>query len=291
MNIAILSQKPALYSTRRLTDTARQRGHTAYVINHLHCKMVIEQNKPQIIYREHALSGIDGIIPRIGTSATAYGASVIQQFQMMKIPTTTSTDALLRSRDKLRSLQLLSMSGLALPKTVFTDYTKNVRSVIEAVGGAPLVIKLLEGTQGLGVVLAESISAAESIIEAFQKMKARIIVQEFVKEAEGKDIRAFVVNGKVVAAMRRTAKPGEFRSNIHRGATAEAMDLSELETHTALKAAEVMGLGIAGVDMLPSPRGPLVLEVNASPGLEGIEKATGVDIASKIIDYLEEKMG
>ncbi len=290
MNIAVLSQKPSLYSTSRLVEAGRQRGHHVRVINHLNCKIVIEKNQPQIMYRDRKLTDIDAIIPRIGASVTFYGAAVIRQFEMMNVVTATGSEALLRSRDKLTSLQLLSKSGLELPKTVFTNYTKNVKQFLRAAGEGPWVIKLLEGTQGLGVVLAETPSAAESVIEAFHKIKARIIVQEFIKECFGTDVRAFVVDGEIVGSMKRQAKAGEFRSNLHRGGSAEVITLTPEEEKAALIAAKVMGLDVAGVDILQSNRGPLVMEVNAAPGLEGIERSTGVDIAGKIVELLERKI-
>jgi ribosomal protein S6--L-glutamate ligase len=231
------------------------------------------------------------VIPRIGASVTFYGAAVVRQFEMMKVFTAIESQALIRSRDKLRSMQILSRAGLGLPKTIFMDYSKDTEGIIEAVGGPPVVIKLLEGTQGLGVVLAENKKAAQSVIEAFHGVKARIIVQEFIKEAKGADIRAFVVNGEVVGAMRRQARDGEFRSNLHRGGYATVVKLNRHEKHAAIIAAKKMGLGVAGVDMLPSKRGPLIIEVNSSPGLEGIEAATGVDIAGKIFKYIEEHAG
>ena len=289
MNIAVLSTKPSLYSTRRLVQAGRERGHNMRVINHLRCKLIIEKNNPHIFYHHRLLNNIDAIIPRIGASVTFFGAAVIKHFEMMDVVTATTSQGLLRSRDKLTSLQLLTTSGLEIPKTAFANYTKDVRQFIQSVGDGPWVIKLLEGTQGLGVVLAENMNAAESVIEAFDKIKARIIVQEFIKEAAGKDIRAFVVDGHIVGAMQRKAKEGEFRSNLHRGGTAELITLSEEEERAAKIAAYVMGLDVAGVDILQSNRGPLIMEVNASPGLEGIEGATKVNVAGKIIELLEEK--
>jgi ribosomal protein S6--L-glutamate ligase len=240
-----------------------------------------------VLYEGRKLDYFDAIIPRIGASVTFYGAAVVRQFEMMKVFTAVESQALIRSRDKLRSLQILSRAGLGLPKTIFMDYSRDTEGVIEAVGGAPVVIKLLEGTQGLGVVLAENKKAAQSVIEAFHGLKTRIIVQEFIKEAKGADIRAFVVDGEVVGAMKRQAKDGEFRSNRHRGGQATVVKLSRTEKHAAITAAKKMGLGVAGVDMLPSSRGPLILEVNSSPGLEGIEGATKINIAGKLIQYLE----
>ena len=287
LKIGILSRKGSLYSTRRLVEAARERGHEPEVIDHLKCNIIIEQKKPSVYYNGKYLDYFDGIIPRIGASVTFYGAAVVRQFEMMKVFTAVESQALMRSRDKLRSLQVLSRAGLGMPKTVFTNYSRDIDEIIEDVGGTPLIIKLLEGTQGLGVVLAKDENAAKSVIEAFNGLKARVIVQEFIKEAKGADIRAFVVDGEVVGAMKRHAKPGEFRSNLHRGGTAEVIKLKRAEKAAAILAAKKMGLGVAGVDMLQSKRGPLILEVNSSPGLEGIEKATGLDIAGRIIKYVE----
>lgn len=289
MTIAILSRDSNLYSTQRLRETGEKRGHTIEIIDHMKCVLFIEQKNPMVLYQGKRLDYFDAIIPRIGASVTFYGAAVVRQFEMMKVFTAVESQALIRSRDKLRSLQILSRAGLGLPKTIFMDYSREVEGVIEAVGGAPVIIKLLEGTQGLGVVLAENKKAAKSVIEAFHGIHARIIVQEFIKEAKGADIRAFVVNGEVVGAMRRQAKEGEFRSNLHRGGTAKVVKLNKQERHAAITAAKRMGLGVAGVDMLPSNRGPLILEVNSSPGLEGIETATQVDIAGKIFRFVEKK--
>ena len=287
MKIVILSQNPNLYSTKRLVEAGEKKGHEMLIIDHSKCNLVIEKKKPTIIYKGKEITGIDGVIPRIGASITFYGTAVVRQFEMMKVFTATESQALVRSRDKLRSLQILSRAGLGLPKTVFSNYSKNVSEVVEAVGGAPLVIKLLEGTQGLGVVLADNKNSAESILEAFNGLQARVIVQEFIKEAKGADIRVFIVDGIVVGAMKRQGKEGEFRSNLHRGGSANVIELTDEEENAAIKAAKSMGLGIAGVDLLQSARGPLILEVNSSPGLEGIENATGKDIATKIIKYVE----
>jgi ribosomal protein S6--L-glutamate ligase len=287
MNIAILSTGPKLYSTRRLKEAGEKRGHRVEIIDHMKCVLYIEKQNPVVLYQGRKLDYFDAIIPRIGASVTFYGAAVVRQFEMMKVFTAVESQALIRSRDKLRSLQILSRAGLGLPKTIFMDYSKDTEGIVEAVGGAPVVIKLLEGTQGLGVVLAENKKAAQSVIEAFHGLKTRIIVQEFIKEAKGADIRAFIVDGEVVGSMRRQAKEGEFRSNLHRGGTATIVKLTRTERHAAITAAKKMGLGVAGVDMLPSKRGPLILEVNSSPGLEGIEGATKVDIAGKIFQYLE----
>ncbi|TXK72459.1 30S ribosomal protein S6--L-glutamate ligase [Mesonia sp. HuA40] len=288
MNIKILSRNPNLYSTQRLVEAAKKRKHEVEIIDPLKCDIVIEKRKPNIYYKGKYLEHVDAVIPRIGASVTFYGTAVVRQFEMMNAFTTTGSEALLRSRDKLRSLQLLSKAKIGLPKTVFTNYSRDVEGVINQVGGTPLVIKLLEGTQGLGVVLAETKNAARSVIEAFNGLQARVIVQEFIKEAKGADIRAFVVDGHVVGAMKRQGKEGEFRSNLHRGGSAEIIELSDEEEVAAVRAAKAMGLGVAGVDMLQSSRGPLILEVNSSPGLEGIEKATNKDIAKSIIRFIEK---
>jgi len=287
LKIAILSRNRALYSTKRLIEAIENRGHKPLILDHLKCDIVIERDKPGIIYQGDELSEIDAVIPRIGASVTFYGASVVRQFEMMNIPTTVESQALVRSRDKLRSLQILATANVGMPKTVFTNYSKEVAKIIESVGGAPLIVKLLEGTQGYGVVLAPTKKAAESIIEAFHSMKARVIVQEFIAEARGADIRAFVIGNKVVGAMKRQGKEGEFRSNLHQGGTGRLINLSRNERAVAIRAAKAMNLNIAGVDMLQSSRGPLILEVNSSPGLEGIEKATKIDIAEEIIKYVE----
>ncbi|MGC1203394.1 MAG: 30S ribosomal protein S6--L-glutamate ligase [Flavobacteriaceae bacterium] len=287
MRIVILSQNPNLYSTKRLVEAGEKKGHEMLIVDHAKCNLVIEKKKPTIIYKGKEITDIDGVIPRIGASVTFYGTAVVRQFEMMKIFTATESQALVRSRDKLRSLQILSRAGLGLPKTVFSNYSKDVSQIVDAVGGAPLVIKLLEGTQGLGVVLADNKNSAESILEAFNGLQARVIVQEFIKEAKGADIRVFIVDGIVVGAMKRQGKEGEFRSNLHRGGNASVIELTDEEENAALKAAKSMGLGIAGVDLLQSARGPLILEVNSSPGLEGIEIATGKDIATSIIKYVE----
>ncbi|MBN2636479.1 MAG: 30S ribosomal protein S6--L-glutamate ligase [Prolixibacteraceae bacterium] len=290
MKIVILSRNPHLYSTKRLVQAGEKRKHEMLVVDHTKCDLIIEKKKPVVIYKGHPMEKVDAVIPRIGASVTFYGTAVVRQFEMMKVFTAVESQALVRSRDKLRSFQILSRAGLGLPKTVFTNYSRDVKNIIQAAGGAPVVIKLLEGTQGLGVVLAETSNAAESVIEAFNGLKVRVIVQEFIKEAKGADIRAFVVDGVVVGAMKRQAKQGEFRSNLHRGGTADIIELTEEEENMALKAARVMGLGICGVDMLQSAHGPLIMEVNSSPGLEGIEKATGKDIAKSIIRYIERNV-
>lgn len=288
--IAILSRNRTLYSTARLVEAIEKRGHQAFVLDHLKCDIVIEKDRPSIFYMGEKVEGMDAVIPRIGASVTFYGAAVVRQFEMMKVVTATGSQSLVRSRDKLRSLQILARAGIGLPKTVFTNYSREVKKIIESVGGAPLIVKLLEGTQGYGVVLAPTRKAAESIIEAFHSLKTRVIVQEFIAEAKGGDLRAFVIDGKVVGAMKRQGKDGEFRSNLHRGGSGEIVTLTRDERNTALTSARAMGLSIAGVDMLQSSRGPLVLEVNSSPGLEGIEKATGRDIAGKMIDYMIDRI-
>lgn len=290
MKIVVLSRNSKLYSTKRLVEAGEQKGHEMHVFDHLQCDIVIEKKKPTLFYKGVQVEGVDAVIPRIGASVTFYGTAVVRQFEMMKVFTTTESQALVRSRDKLRSLQILSRAGLGLPKTVFTNYSKDIDQIIDKVGGAPCIIKLLEGTQGIGVLMAETKNAAASVLEAFQGLKARVIVQEFIKEAGGADVRAFVVDGVVIGAMKRQGKEGEFRSNLHRGGTASLIELSEDEENAALKAAKSLGLGIAGVDMLQSHTGPKIMEVNSSPGLEGIEAATGKDIAKEIIRYIERNV-
>lgn len=290
MKIAVLSRNEQLYSTRRLMEAIGQRGHEGMVIDHLKCDIVMDNRGPAMFYKGKLLNDIDAIIPRIGASVTFYGTAVVRQFEMMKVFSAIDSLAITRSRDKLRSLQILSRSGVKMPKTAFTNFSKQDNQVLKHIGDAPVVIKLLEGTQGLGVVLAETNKAAKSVVEAFDSLKTRVILQEFIEEAGGSDIRAFVVNGEIVGAMKRQGKEGEFRSNLHRGGNANVIRLSRSEKSAALKAAASMGLAIAGVDMLQSKRGPLVLEVNSSPGLEGIEKSTGVDIAGKIIEYVEQSV-
>lgn len=288
MNIVILSRNSGLYSTARLIEEGEKRGHKMEVIDPLKCDIIIEREKPTIYYKDRYLDYVDAVIPRIGASITFYGCAVVRQFEMMNVFAIATSDAILRSRDKLRSLQRLSKAGIGMPKTVFTNYSRDVEEVIEHVGGVPVIIKLLEGTQGLGVVLAETKNAAESVLEAFNGLEARVIVQEFIKEAKGADIRALIVDGQVVGAMKRQGKEGEFRSNLHRGGTAEVITLNEQELALAMSAAKVLKLPVCGVDMLQSARGPLLLEVNSTPGLEGIEGATGKNIAKNIITYIEK---
>ena len=287
MNIVILSRNAHLYSTDRLVEEAENRGHKVEIIDPLKCDIIIEKEKPTIYYKDRYLDYVDAVIPRIGASVTFYGCAVVRQFEMMGTFTTVTSDAILRSRDKLKSLQRLSKAGIGMPKTVFTNYSRDVEEVIDHVGGAPVIIKLLEGTQGLGVVLAETKNAAESVLEAFNGLQARVIVQEFIKEAKGADLRALIVDGQVGGAMKRQGKEGEFRSNLHRGGSAKIIKLSDAELKLAIKAAKALKLPVCGVDMLQSARGPLLLEINSTPGLEGIEKATGKNIAKSIITYVE----
>lgn len=288
MKIIILSRNSRLYSTRRLVEAAELRGHQIRVVDALKCYMDITSDKPSIFYKTEELIGYDAVIPRIGASVTRFGTAVLRQFEMMGVYPINESVAITRSRDKLRSLQLLSRKGVGLPITGFAHSVSDTLDIINLVGGAPLVIKLIEGTQGRGVVLAETKKAAESVIDAFHELDANFIVQEFIKEAAGSDIRCFVVGDKVVASMMRTAKEGEFRSNLHRGGEARLVKLTKEERATAVQAAKIMGLNMAGVDILRSNRGPVVMEVNSSPGLEGIEKATGKDVASIVIDYIEK---
>jgi ribosomal protein S6--L-glutamate ligase len=287
MKIGVLSRSTSLYSTKRLVEAAKARGHEVEVIDTLKCYMDITSKKPMVHYQNRELSDFDAIIPRIGASITFYGTAVLRQFEMMGVSSLNESVAISRARDKLRSLQLLSRKGIGLPITGFAHNTKMTQDLIKLVGGAPLVIKLLEGTQGKGVVLAETDKAAESVIDAFREMDANILVQEFIKEANGSDIRCFVIGDEVVASMKRTAKAGEFRSNLHRGGTAEIIEITKEEREAAIGATKALGLNVAGVDLLRSHRGPLIMEVNSSPGLNGIETATGKDVAGMIIEYLE----
>ncbi|MFP4062283.1 MAG: 30S ribosomal protein S6--L-glutamate ligase [Halochromatium sp.] len=288
MKIAILSRNPKLYSTRRLAEAARERDHEVRVIDVLRCYMNITSHAPSIHYKGETLTGFDAVIPRIGASVTFYGTAVLRQFEMMNVYPLNESVAITRARDKLRSLQLLSRRGIGLPITGFAHTPDDIEDLIKMVGGAPLVIKLLEGTQGIGVVLAETRQAAESVIEAFLGLKANILVQEYIKEAKGADIRCFIIGEKVVASMRRQAKPGEFRSNLHRGGSAELIRITPEERSTAVRAAKIMGLNVAGVDILRSNHGPVVMEVNSSPGLEGIETATNRDLAGQMIAFIEK---
>jgi len=287
MKLAILSRKASLYSTRRLREAAEARDHEVHVIDYLRCYMDITSHKPDVIYGGAAMTGYDAAIPRIGASHTFYGTAVVRQFEMTGVFPTNESQAITRSRDKLRSLQLLARAGVGLPVTAMAHSTKDVDGVIDAVGGTPLVLKLLQGTQGIGVVLCETRNAAESVIQAFRGLDAYILAQEFIKEAGGMDIRCFVIGRRVVAAMKRQGAAGEFRSNIHRGGSAEKIRITPEERSTAVRAARTLGLNVAGVDLLRSNHGPVVMEVNSSPGLEGIERATGLDIADRIVRYIE----
>ncbi len=287
MKIAILSRNPRLYSTRRLKEAAQARGHDVRIIDVLRCYMNIRPGNPEIWYRGRRLSGFDAVIPRIGASVTFYGTAVVRQFEMMGVYCVNESVAITRARDKLRALQLLSRKGINMPATAFAHSPDDTEGVIGLVGGAPMVMKLVEGTQGQGVVLAETNPAAHSLVDAFRGLDAYFLVQNFVAEASGVDLRCFVVGDKVVASMRRIARPGEFRANLHRGATAEPVKISAKERRMALRAAHIMGLNVAGVDMLRTASGPMVMEVNSSPGLEGIEAASGVDVAGHIIGFIE----
>jgi ribosomal protein S6--L-glutamate ligase len=288
MKIVILSRNTRLYSTRRLIEAARKRGHVVRVLDPLRCYARVAPGELALRYKGKAVRGIDCVIPRIGTSTTFYGTVVLRQLEMMGVYTPNPAEAVLRARDKLRCLQLLAAQGIEMPVTVFGDNPDDTADVLALIGGPPHVIKLNEGSQGTGVVLAEKRSASQSVIEAFRGLYANFLVQEFIPEANGSDLRCFVVGHKVVAAMQRDASPGEFRANLHRGGHAIAATLSVEERRIALRAARALGLGVAGVDLLRSRRGPLLLEVNASPGLEGIETATGVDVAAAIIDLLQD---
>lgn len=288
MNIVVLSTNSGLYSTQRLIEAGERRGHDMRVVNHMRCYMNIASNQPEIHYKGQVLQRPDAIIPRIGASVSFYGTAVVRQFEMMSVYSVNESVALTRSRDKLRASQLLARKGIGLPNTGFANSPDDTEDLLRTVGGAPVVIKLLEGTQGVGVVLAETRKAAESVIEAFRGLGANFVVQEFIKEADGADIRCFVVGDKVVASMMRKGKEGEFRSNLHRGGTASLVRISPVERATAVRSAKVMGLNVAGVDLLRSKRGPLAMEVNASPGLEGIETATGKDVAGMIIEFIEK---
>jgi len=290
MRIAILSRRPNLYSTKRLVEEGKKHGHQITVVDTLRCYMNITTKNPSIHYKGKILKTFDAVIPRIGASITFYGTAVLRQFEMMGVFTVNDSVAVTRSRDKLRSLQLLSRKGVGLPITGFSHSPDDIEDLVSMVGGPPLVIKILEGTQGIGVVLAETKQAASSVIEAFLDLQAHIMVQEYIEEAKGADIRCFVVGGKVIAAMKRQARAGEFRSNIHRGGAAKLIEITNEERKTAIRAAKIMGLNVAGVDLLRSERGPLVMEVNSSPGLEGIERATGENVASMIIKFIEDNV-
>lgn len=288
MKIAMMARNASLYSHKRLKEAAEERGHEMHIVNTLRCYMNIASRRPEMFYNGEKLEGFDAVIPRIGASVTFYGLAVLRQFEMMGVYPLNESVAIGRSRDKLRSMQLLARDGIGLPVTTFAHDPKQTEEVLALAGGAPLVIKLLEGTQGLGVVLADTDRSAKSVIEAFRATNTNILIQEFIKEAGGTDIRALVVGGKVVAAMKRTGAEGEFRSNLHRGGSAQVIKLTPEERSTAVRAAKSMGLEVCGVDMLRANHGAVVMEVNSSPGLEGVEKATGIDIAGKIIAHLEK---
>jgi len=287
LKIAILSRRRSIYSTRRLVEAGEERGHEMHVIDHQRCYMDITSHKPSVHYKGATLQGFDAVIPRIGASVTFYGTAVLRQFEMMGVFPLNESVAISRSRDKLRSLQLLSRRGIGLPVTGFANSPDDTEDLLKLTGGAPVVIKLLEGTQGVGVVLAETRKAATSVIEAFRGLNANFLVQEFISEAGGADIRCLVVGGKVVAAMKRQGKEGEFRSNLHRGGSASLVRITPEERSTAVRSAKIMGLNVAGVDILRSNHGPVVMEVNSSPGLEGIEAATGKDVAGLILRFIE----
>ena len=287
MRFVMLARNPSLYSHQRIVSAAQERGHDIEVINTLHVHMTITSSRPTLRYGGRTLPLYDAVIPRIGASVTHYGLAVLRQFEMQGVYPLNESVAIGRARDKLRALQLLAREGIDLPVTAFAHGPKKAEDVIKEVGGAPVIIKLLEGTQGIGVILAETDVSAQSIVEAFSAANIDIMVQEYIKEAHGSDVRALVVGGEVVAAMQRTGRKGDFRANLHRGGNAVAVELSEQERTTAIRSAEIMGLNVCGVDMLRSERGPVVIEVNSAPGLRGIEKATGIDVASHIIAFLE----
>lgn len=289
MKIAILSRGPQLYSTQSLVRAGMKRGHTMHIVDHTRCTLVVGRGRPKIYYNDFQLERFDAIIPRIGASVTSQGASVISQFETMQCLTVARSEALLQSRDKLRCLQKLARCGIEVPRSAFVAVGQDLMPLLREVGGLPIVIKMLESTHGNGVILAETYRTAESVIEAFQRLGERFIIQEFIREAKGADIRALVVAGEVVATMKRQARSGEFRSNLHRGASAEVVALTEEEEEIVRKSVKMLGLDVAGVDFLRSSRGPLVMEVNASPGLEGIEGITGVDVAGKIIEFIEKR--
>ena len=287
MNIVILSRNENLYSTKRLVEEGEKRNHNVEVIDPLLCDILIEKEKPTIYYKDKYLDYVDAVIPRIGASVTFYGCAVVRQFEMMNIFSTVTSDAILRSRDKLRTFQRLSKAGIGMPKTIFTNHSRDAEEAINYLGGAPVIIKLLEGTQGLGVVLAESNSTAKSILQAFNGLQARVIIQEYILDANGSDIRALIIDGQVIGAIKRTAIEGEFRSNLHRGGEAKYIKLNTDQFKLAINAAKALKLPICGVDMLDSSRGPLLLEVNSTPGLEGIEKFSKKNIARSMITFIE----
>ncbi len=286
VKLAILSRNPKLYSTARLVEATRERQATAVVIDPLQCVVNLSKRRPEIDYHGRAIKDVDGVIPRIGASITFYGLAVLRQLEMMGVFAANESQAVARSRDKLRTLQLFSRHDIGIPPTAFARRREDLRDAIKRVGGTPVVLKLLEGTQGVGVILAESVSSAESVLDAMRSLKQNILIQAFIRESRGRDIRAIVVGGRVVAAMLRQAAEGEFRSNVHRGGSASAIELDAEHERIAIEAARVLGLNIAGVDLMPSDDGPMVLEVNSSPGLQGIEKASGVDVAGAMVDFV-----
>ena len=290
MNIFILSRNKNLYSTSRLVEAGNKLGHNVRVVDYMRCYMNITSRKPTIFYGGESLGKVDAVIPRIGASNTFYGTAVVKQFEMMNSYCVNTSDAIANSRDKLRSLQILAEAGINMPITGFASHTKDIEGVIESVGSTPLIMKLLQGTQGQGIVLAETRKAAESVMSAFRQLDADIMVQEFIKESAGEDIRAFVVGNKVVASMKRTAPEGEFRSNVHRGGTMEKVQLTYEEEEMSVNASKILGLSIAGVDLMRSNRGPLILEVNSSPGLQGIETCSSIDVAENIISFIQKKV-
>jgi ribosomal protein S6--L-glutamate ligase len=290
MKIGILSRSPRCYSTRRLREAAEGRGHKPAVLDTLHFAISLETDYPDLYYRGKPVTALDAVVPRIGASISYYGTAVVRQFEEMGVFTANSALGITHSRDKLRSLQILSRHNLGIPHTAFVRYKEDVLPAIERVGGVPIIIKLLEGTQGVGVILAESIKIAEAIIETLQSTRQNVLIQRFVSESKGRDVRAFVVGDRVVAAMRRVAQGQEFRSNVHRGGMTETITLDEQYEHTAIRAAQILGLRIAGVDMLETAEGPQIMEVNSSPGLEGIERATGSDVAGAIVEYIEDQV-
>jgi len=288
MKIAILSRGPQLYSTQSLIRAGIKKGHEMHVVDHTRCSLVLERDCPRILYQGHRLERFDAVIPRIGASVTSIGASVISQFENMNVFVTANASALIEARDKLRCLHRLAQHGIQIPKTVFVASGQNMQAAVSQLGGLPVVVKLLEGTHGIGVILAETFRTVESTVEAFQRLNKRVMLQEFIREAKGSDVRVLVVNNQVVAAMERQARPGEFRSNLHRGGSARQVRLTPEERALAVKVVQIMGLHVGGVDFLRSERGPLIMEVNASPGLEGIETVTGINVAGRIIQFIEQ---
>lgn len=290
MNIIVLSRNPSLYSTQSITRAARQRGHNVRILDHMQCDIIIDNGEPKVLYNGQNIRNVDAIIPRIGSSATTYGSAIIRQFETMGVFTTVAADDLLNARDKITCLQMLAGAGVGVPTSALSNNPYTFGSLINQVGPPPIILKLVKGTHGLGVIKCDDQSTAESVLEAFYKTKDRTLIQRFIPEAKGADVRVFIVDQEIVGVMKRQARPGEFRSNLHRGGSSKVIPLTDRESEVALKAAEVMGLSVAGVDMLQSHSGPQILEVNASPGLEGIETTTKVNIAGKIIAYVEKNV-